>query len=177
MAERKLLDARKHRAKNTIEVDLGFDEDGNEEFVLCRKEDITALVFEGRMPMPMLTAVQKMIDMPKATPMERIDALGKQNGQDLIDLMREHACRVSVTPKIVMADDGNPDHLPVSFFSTEKLMLIWNATAVIPRVGLTTAATFRSGAAPDDAAPVANVTGLPPVTQHLDTPEVTLISG
>ena len=58
-----LLNPRTLRRSNEVQVDLG---DGT--YILARREDMTLLVFEGRVPMPMLAAVQKMIDMPHASP-------------------------------------------------------------------------------------------------------------
>lgn len=170
MAE--LLSAKKARDSNQIQVDLG---DGT--YILCRREDMTLLVFEGRVPMPMLAAVQKMIDMPNASPVDRIAALGSEHGRTLVEVLREHVCKVAIDPVIVMQDDGNPDHLPVQFLDTQKLMTVWMKTAVIPEVSNEAAATFRQGGSTNDAPPVPNEPTLPPVTQHVDTPEVEFVSG
>lgn len=150
MGERKVLDARQFRRNNEVEVTI--DDDA---FILCRKEDLAVLVFEGRLPMPMLAAVQKMIEMPNASPAERVEALGKENGRVLVEVLREHVCRVALKPKIVMEDDGNEQHLPVTLFDTQTLMRIWTATAVVPQVSQLAAATFRepASAVPADAAP------------------------
>jgi hypothetical protein len=170
MAE--LLSARKLRESNQVKVDLG---DGT--FIRARREDMTLLVFEGRIPMPMLAAVQKMIDMPNASPAERIAALGTEHGRTLVEVLREHACKVAIEPKIVMTDDGNEDNLPVTFLDTQKLMTIWMATALIPEVTVTRAATFREGGSANDAPPLPTGPTLPKVTQHLDTPAVEFVSG
>lgn len=155
----KLLDARKVRRDSEIDVDLGDDT-----YVTCRKEDMTLLVFEGRVPMPMLAAVQKMVEMPNASAVDRIEALGAENGRSLVDVMRQHACKVAVRPRIVMVDDGNPDHLPVEYLDTPRLMAIWSATAIVPQVGAAAAATFRRRAdadAPDDVQPSEDVPAEP----------------
>lgn len=167
-----LLNARKVRAANEVMVDLGDDT-----FVKARREDMTMLLFEGRLPMPMLTAVQKMIDMPNASPVERVEALGSEHGRALVDLLRQHVCRVSIDPVIVMEEDGNEDHLPVAFLDTPKLMAIWIATAVVPEVNQIQAATFRPSARLNDAAPAPVRQNLPPVTISVDTPEFDAVSG
>jgi hypothetical protein len=167
-----LLDARKVRAANEVKVDLGDDT-----FVRCRKEDMTLLLFEGRVPMPMLAAVQKMIDLPNASPAQRVEALGAEHGRALVDLLRQHACRVSIEPLIVMQDDGDDNHLPVSFLDTPKLMLIWQATAVVPEVNPAQAASFRAGERVDDAPPAPVRQNLPRKTIRVDTPEYDFVSG
>lgn len=139
-----LLDPRKYREKNELEIDLG---DGTH--VVARKEDMTLLVFEGRVPMPMLTAVQKMIEMPNASAVERIQALG-DGGKDLVRVLREHACKVVLKPILVMEDDGNPEHLPIQYLDVNQLMVIWSATAVVPQIGVAAAARFRPRVAADD---------------------------
>jgi hypothetical protein len=170
MAE--LLSAKKLREASHVKVDVG-----NDTFVHCRREDMTTLVFEGRIPMPMLAAVQKMIDMPNASPAERIAALGEQHGRTLMEVLREHACKVAIEPRIVPQEDGNEDHLPVSLLNTQQLMSIWMATAVIPEVTTARAATFRTGGSTNDAPPVPAGKVLPEITQHVDTPALEFVSG
>jgi hypothetical protein len=170
MAE--LLNARKMRDRQGIQIDLG---DGT--FVKARREDMTLLVFEGRVPMPMLAAVQKMIELPDASPMERIQSLGAENGRTLVEVLRDHACRVVLEPKIVREDDGDPDHLPVEFLDTQKLMAIWMKTAVIPEVTNEDAATFRPERSLHAVAPAPTRPNLPAITQQLDTPDVEFVSG
>ena len=167
-----LLNARTVRAKNEVQVDLGDDT-----FIRARREDMTLLLFEGRVPMPMLTAVQKMIDLPNATPAERVEALGSEHGRALVDLLRTHACRVAIEPVLVMEEDDNPDHLPVAFLDTPKLMAIWQATAVVPEVNQIAAATFRKRARLDapSSAPVRQ--NLPRKTIRVVTDEHEFISG
>ena len=83
--------------------------------------------------------------------MQRIEALGADHGRTLVEILREHACKVALDPLMVMVDDGNPDHLPVEFLNIPKLMAIWTATALVPQVGQTAAATFRRRTRSDDA--------------------------
>ena len=167
-----LLNARTVRAKNEVQVDLGDDT-----FIRARREDMTLLLFEGRVPMPMLAAVQKMIDLPNATPAERVESLGSEHGRALVDLLRNHACRVAIEPVIVMDEDGNPDHLPVAFLDTPKLMMIWQATAVVPEVNPSQAATFRGRASVDAPPPAPVKQNLPSRTIRVATPEYDFVSG
>lgn len=160
-----LLDPRKARDQHEVTVDL---QDGTH--VLARKEDIQVLVFEGRVPMPMLTAVQKMIDMPSATPIERVASLGDE-AKSLLDVLRTHACRVVITPTLVLEEDGNRDHLPVSYLDIQQLMAIWKATAVVPEVGVASAARFRARQPADDAAAVSNGQDVPSAPEPLAVPE------
>ena len=161
-----LLDPRKVRREHHVRVDLG---DGTA--VLARREDLTVLVFEGRIPMPLLAAVQKMIDMPEASPADRIMSLGEAAGRDLVRVLREHVCAVVLQPRVTMEESGDPDTVPVSYFDIQQLMAIWTATAVVARVTPAGAARFRRGTEPDD-----------PVVPHLGedvrpTPELVVVGG
>jgi hypothetical protein len=169
MAE--LLSARKAREERDVIVDL---EDGT--YVRARREDMALLMFEGRIPMPMLVAVQRMIEMPHASAMERVLSLGEDNSRTLLDVLRRHVCNVVLEPFLVMTDDGDPDHLPVDYFDIPKLMLIWNATAVLPRVTPVEAATFRGRARPDVTPAPPNSAHVPAAPQQLDRPDVELVT-
>jgi hypothetical protein len=170
MGELVMLDPRRLRREGLVDVDLG---DGT--FVKCRREDMTTLVFEGRVPMQMLMAIQKMVDMPNASPAERVNALGADHGKQLIDLLKLHATKVTLAPKLVLVDDGNPDHLPVDFLDVPKLMAIWNATATVPRVGPMAAATFRPEGDLVPPAPVADVPDVPPAPEPVAVAEPVVI--
>jgi hypothetical protein len=166
MGDLVLLDPRRLRREGLVDVDLG---DGT--YIKCRREDMTTLVFEGRVPMPMLMAIQKMIDMPDASPAERVNALGSDHGRELIDLLKLHATKVALHPRIVLVDDGNLDHLPVDFLDVPRLMAIWNATAVVPRVGPMAAATFRPEGDLVSPDAVADVPAVPPAPEPVDLRE------
>jgi len=168
-----LLDPRKKRADNEVTIEFS---DGTH--VIAHKEDMTVLVFDGRVPMPMLQAVQKMIEMPESDPMGRIAALGDE-GKSLVDVLRNHAVKVVISPVLVLEDDGNPDHLPVGYLDIQQLMSIWQATAVVPQVGVAAAARFRPRAAADDAHAVPDGAHVPPATQPLAVaePEREVVTG
>ena len=146
-----LLSVRKVREQHLVTVDLG---DGTH--VQARREDMTILVFEGRVPMPLLTAVQRMIEMPDASPIERVQALGESGSREMLRVLREHACSVVMNPKVVMDAETDSNAVPVTYFSVQQLMAIWNETSVVPRVDADTAAIFRPEGSHDDvaAAPV-----------------------
>lgn len=161
MSELKLLDPRAVRGASEVEVDLG---DGT--MVMARRQDMTMMVFEGRVPMPMLNAVQRMVEMPNATPQERVATLGSE-GRNLVELLRSHAVAVVTKPKMVLVDTGDPDVIPVEFLNIQQLMAIWNATAVVPKFGALGAARFRGGAGTDAPPAVAIEPDLPPATERV----------
>ena len=140
-----LLNPRTLRDRNVVNVDIG-----NNQHVVARKEDMTVLIFDGRVPMPLLVAVQKMIDMADASPTERLAALGAEHAAALVDVVRAHALEVVLRPKIVLEDDGNPDHLPIALLDLTQLIKIWSATAVVPMVTAAQAAEFRASGSADD---------------------------
>jgi hypothetical protein len=154
-----LLNTRRLRETREVKVDIG-----NGDHVLARKEDMTLLVFEGRVPMPVLAAVQEMIELPNATPIERIAALG-DSGKSLIQILRAHAVKVVVQPVLTLIDDGNPDHLPADMLDVNQLMAIWTATAVVPPIGAPAAAEFRPRAVELPAAPVPDGEAVPPTAK------------
>lgn len=171
--EPQLLTAKKAREKNELRIQISHDE-----YVLARKEDMTVLVFEGRVPMPVLNAVQKMIDMPEATDEQRIAALGAAHGQELVDVLRQHAVRVVVKPKLVMEEDDNPDHVPVTYFDIPQLMAIWTETAIVPKIGAAAAARFRLVPSPNDAPAVPDGETVQPAAEPVaDARPVDVISG
>jgi len=159
MSDLKLLNARALRRENEIEVDLG---DGT--MVKARKMDMTLLVFEGLVPMPMLSAVQRMFDDPDATPTEQVEKLGDQ-GKPMVDLLRRHASIVTIQPKISVEDTNDPDTIPASYLNIQQLMAIWTATAVVPTFGTSQATRFRGGAVPDDAPDAPAVEVIPTGTE------------
>lgn len=160
----RLLNPREVRRDSEIEVDLG---DGT--MVRARKLDMTLLVFEGQLSMTMLVAVQRMVDMPDASPVDRVNALGGE-GKSMVELLRKHASVVCVQPKIVLEETADPNVIPASYLNIQQLMAIWNATAVVPTFGAREAARFRSGAREDDAPPA-------PVSEDVPSPAVELVVG
>jgi hypothetical protein len=144
--------------------------------ILCRRKDMVTLVLEGGLPMPMLQAAQKMIDMPEATPFQRVEALGGDNGRSLMDVLRNHACDVALDPKITHTDTGDPNALPVGMLSTTELLAIWTETAVIPVVGPDAAAEFRPAASAPADLPAPHEPDLQPTAQPVaGRPDIELV--
>lgn len=160
----RLLNARDVRREAEIEVDLG---DGT--MVKARKMDMTLLVFEGQISMTMLTAVQKMVEMPDASPVDRVAALGGE-GRSMVDMLRKHASVVVVAPRITLEDSPDPNVIPASYLNLPQLMAIWNATAVTPRFGASQAARFRRGTVLDDDAPAPTGESVPPASVDVARP-------
>jgi hypothetical protein len=167
----KILNPRTVRAEVETTVDLG---DGTA--VKARKEDMATLVFEGRVPMPLLTAVQKMIEMPEGTTdEEKMAALGPDQIGALLVVLRTHALRVVLAPKLTEDDTGDPDTLPVSYLTSAQLMAIWSQTAVVPRFTAPAAARFRAGGDADAADAASDGADVPSQPEPVAGPD--LVSG
>ena len=164
----KLLNPREVRADSEIDVDLG---DGT--MVKARKMDMTLLVFEGQVSMTMLLAVQRMIEMPDATPLERVAALGKE-GRSMVEMLRKHASIVTVQPRVSMEDSADPNVIPATYLTLPQLMAIWNSTAITPRFGANQAARFRRGTGTDAPAAAPAGDDVPPASVELVTPSGTV---
>jgi hypothetical protein len=138
----KRLSAREVNEKNTVEVDLG---DGTS--VLARKRSMDDLLFEGKLKMPLLLAVQRMVGLgEKASLMDRVQALGPQ-GEELAQVLRQHAVDVVLDPKMTTEKvSEHPDILSAWDVALPKLMLIWSATVTSPKVVADAADRFRRGA-------------------------------
>jgi len=168
-----LISARKFRSNLEVVVEIRPGE-----HVRARREDMTLLVFEGRLPMPLLAAVQRMVDMPAgASDADRLAELGAEAGATLAQVLREHAVRVVIEPKLVLEDTGNPDELPVSYLSTAELTAIWSATALVPMVTAASAGRFRGRAVVDDVDAAPNGADVPPVAERVADSEVDVVTG
>lgn len=160
-----LLNPREMRRTHTIDIDLGDDT-----FVRAKKADMTLLMLEGKLPMPLLLAVQQMISLPNTTVEERIAALGSGDADAFVDLLRHHAVAVVIEPRLSLDETPDPDVLPVGYLQTTQLMTIWNETAVIPVVGRQEAITFRRELRPDDADVPPVSQGVRPAPEFVDPP-------
>lgn len=159
------LNVRARRATTDVEVTLP---DGST--MLCRRRDMVTLVLEGGLPMSMLQAAQKMIELPDATPEERVKALGGENGRLLIDVLRKHAVEVALDPKVTAGETSDPNAMPVEMLSVSELMAIWTATALIPPVGAAPAAEFRSEGGGVSVVPPPSGESVPPAPEPMVTP-------
>lgn len=121
------------RDAQLIDVDLGDDT-----FVRARTLDLSMMLLEGELPMPMLTAARQFVEHRE--PEEQISAT---DHAAVLKTLRKHALLVVVEPVVVDEDDANPNHMPVTLFTLSQLLAIWNQTAVLPKVGAAAAAEFR----------------------------------
>jgi len=158
--------------------------------VRIRRMTMTTMVMEGLIPMKLLQAAQKFEQLTDAVN-KGIATDGTNGGaaaladfdgtitKESLDFLRHYASVVVVEPKIVMEDDGNPDHLPVTELEAEELMGIFYATPPDQsekekEVVLTTEAAedFRGKAWPEFATPaVRPVEDVPATPEFLDLPE------
>lgn len=142
-----IVNPREARKNQTLKIETSLGE------VTARKLDMTAMFFEGLVPMPLLRAVQKMTgaaigEDPDPSEIDRLGQLTDAEKADVLLLLRRHAVAAVVAPVVVLEDDGNEDHLPVELFNLMDLMEIWGPTASIPKPKVTPveAARFRPGA-------------------------------
>jgi hypothetical protein len=169
-----LLTAKAARERNKVTVDLG---DGTE--VIARRDDMSMVVLDGRLPLPLLAAVENMVNLPDATNAERLKILTEpHDGVNMATMLREHAMRVCINPRVVPDDSQDEDAVPIGYFSVDQLMVLWISTAVVPEVTLSQATRFRGGAstaAPDD---VPNGADVRPAAEPVVVPtETEVISG
>lgn len=123
--------ARDRKGKNSYLLELtdGF-------VVRIRKMDPMQMIFEGLLSLPMLRAAQKFEDIQakfssndeaekeKATE----DFLKAEEKEQFLHMLRDYACKHVIEPVVVMEEDGNPDHLPVSEFELSELLAIFNSS-------------------------------------------------
>jgi hypothetical protein len=137
----KYLDPVEARRKRFMQVTLA---DGS--VIDCRRLDMTAMLFEGLMPMPILNAAQKLISKKGGTSLEKFGELEETDKREVKEMLQRHACAVAIRPVVVEEEDGDPTHMPVTLFDFMDLMTIFNETAVSPTsvVAPATARRFRS---------------------------------
>jgi hypothetical protein len=142
---RELLNPRKLRQTAIIDVALS---EGR--YVKARKLDLSVMLFEGLLPMSMLGAAQKFTQRTaSADPLGQLTNIEDTDRAAFMTVLRKHATVAVVEPKLVLVDDGNPDHLPVELLTLTDLMAIWTATAISPVLDPDAAAEFRRQPAPD----------------------------
>jgi hypothetical protein len=141
-----LVNPRERRRNRLIRVPL---EDGT--YVEARRVDMTTLVFEGLVPMPLLAAAQKLTGHD-AEPMDAFGQMDDDTKSGFMTTLRRYAVKAVVNPVVVLQDNGNDDHMAVEDFSFTELITIWNATAHVPLV--TPAAAERFRVRPQQLSPV-----------------------
>lgn len=166
-----LLDPAQLREESEVRIDIGGGR-----YVMGRKLDMTSMLFEGLVPMPLLTAMQKMTEMRDATPAQRVAALSEDGqGRSMLELLRKHACAAVVKPKMVLEDTGDRSTLPVDRLHFGQLMAIWQATAIVPLMSPSAAATFRSQPSPVSVDAPHDGPDVQPATQPVDAAAVEVV--
>lgn len=143
-----VVNPREARANATIKIPIGPGK-----YVVARRLDMTTMVFEGLLPLPLLTAVEKLRGLQDLPPAERLKAFQQkdENRDQILDMLRSHAAAVCKEPVVCWPDDDNPDHLPADALNLAQLMLIWNETALIPVIAPDDAGRFRHHPTPAPA--------------------------
>lgn len=144
-----LLDPAARRRANSLTISIG-----NGQCVKARRLDMTTLVFEGLVPMPLLAAVQRMIAMPDSSPIEQFQAMGEADKTAMLDMLRRHAIAAVTVPKLSMTDTGDPTVLPVTDLTLTELMAIWEGSSLDAPMEPADASRFRERASTDDVAAV-----------------------
>jgi hypothetical protein len=126
--------------------------------VLVRRASMATLLFSGQIPLPLTQALARLD--PEITGQDLL-SWDVEEREALLEALRLLACAVVVDPVVVREPDGDPAHLPVSYFTLEELFAILNAEppsvpSSVPRLTEDDAARFR------DAAPAADPPALPP---------------
>jgi hypothetical protein len=137
-AEPHRLDPRKARENAVVTVTLSTGA-----FVTAKRIDMTDMLLEGLLPMPILSAAQKLITMKTESFEARMEAMKEIGQSDVRETLRKHAALACIDPIVCHPDDGNPDHMPADLINVMDLMLIWKATAVVPMIDPAAAARFR----------------------------------
>jgi hypothetical protein len=136
MPEPTLLDAHTAR-EQIITVDLG---DGT--CVRARRCDLAMMLFEGNVPTPLMKAAQRFIDSREMKADMRLmdDEIDRPA---ILEVLRQHAVNCVIDPVLVMEEDHVDTHVPVRLLTLQQLFMIWNQTALTPRMEAAEAASFR----------------------------------
>lgn len=89
--------------------------------------DFLTMFLEGLFESPLLNAFQRIISNAPVL-QEKPDlifAMPPEERRAVIDGLRKFAIAVVDAPVIVESDDGNPNHVPVSLFTSTDLLVIW----------------------------------------------------
>lgn len=170
--EQRLVSPKHRRSNRMVSVALS---DGT--YVQAKRLDATTMVFEGLVPMPLLSAVQKMLDLGinAGSAVDQLSSMDEASRLGLVDLLRRHAIRAVVNPVVTETDDGQDDHLFVGDLTLNELMDIWNATAMVPMIDPAAAARFRPRAPQPPPADVPPREDVRPSTEQLADPSVEML--
>lgn len=118
MPPRRLTATQLRRTVYDVEIRPGLS-------VGVRRASMLTLLFAGKIPLPLLGAFAQL---QKGVTTTDLFALPDQDRADMIEVLRWYACAVVADPVLVMADDGDPTHVPVAAALTiEELFAISNA--------------------------------------------------
>lgn len=99
--------------------------------VRVMRMDMAQLVVAGVLPLPMLKAAQefehvqdRMID--SNDPIGALSEVDIHARESFVQLLQAFACKAVIEPVIVPEDDGDENHLPVTFLTMAQLLKIWN---------------------------------------------------
>jgi hypothetical protein len=102
--------------------------------VLVKPVEMAEAFFGNLSPMPATAVRAKFEEMQKrleSGDTQAISAVFSESEDDsefnMLSFLRRYVCAAVVEPKIVMEDDGNPEHIPVTELSRLELLNIWNA--------------------------------------------------
>ena len=149
-----LLSAEEVRARNEKRVDIGGGK-----YVICQVFDMPTMVLEGLVPMPLLEAVQKMLNTP-GTPEDQVMSLPDEHKSTFLNTLRKHACAACLKPIVTEVDTRQPGSIPVTMLTLEQLMAIYIATSIEPMVGAAQAGGFYPGRGADDVHAVSDGEGV-----------------
>lgn len=158
-----VLDPRAARQNATVQIQIALDT-----YVVARRIDMTSMIFEGLMPMPLLNAVQKMKEMKDMPAELRVAAMTDPENPDILDMLRRHAAAVVIEPKVVWPDDSDEAHMPANLLTLPQLLKIWNETALVPSVTPSAAFRFRQRPAVVPAPAVPAREAVRPEAEQLD---------
>lgn len=151
-----------------------------------RRVSVLTLLFTNKIPMPLLGAFAKM--QQGIAPAD-LYALPEQDRAEMVEVLRWYACAAVADPVLVMVDDGDPAHVPVTeALTVEELFTISNAEppadvvedpdAPVPVVTADDLARFPGRGARDEAGATAHAgQDVPPAAVSVGAPAVELVHG
>jgi len=165
-----LLNPRRFRKDRVVDVEIG---DGL--IVKARKLDLSTMMFEGLISLPLLAAVQRAVEPDNVGEQaKRLALMSDPDRLAMLDLLKRHAVKAVIEPVLTLEDDQNPDHLPVDMLGIEALTQIFAATTIVPVVNAAEVARFRERTAILHGAPAPHGEDVRPAPEHVDTPTVEL---
>lgn len=154
--------------------------------VSVRRGSMLTLLFAGKIPMPLLGAFAQV---QRGVTQTDLFELPDDDRANMIAVLRWYACAIVAAPVLVMAEDGDPSHVPVvDALTIEELFILSNAEppadviedpdAPVPVVTEDDLARF-SGSGPRDAAGPAPHPGqdVSPAAVGVGVPAVDIVHG